>query len=77
MKKNPKIEICAVNGDQQCIRIQAIAVNDERVEAKQCMLDCYPNLKSRYSATDNNTQVLYLKNAIATIYSFLKCHCKR
>jgi uncharacterized pyridoxamine 5'-phosphate oxidase family protein len=69
MKKNPKIEICTMNGDQW-IRVQAVVVEDDRVEAKQSMLDNYPNLKSMYSATDDNTQVLYLKNAIATIYSF-------
>jgi uncharacterized pyridoxamine 5'-phosphate oxidase family protein len=69
MKKNPKIEICAMN-DDQWIRVQAVAVEDDRVEAKRSMLDSYPNLKSMYSATDDNTQVLYLKNAIATIYSF-------
>ena len=69
MKKNPKIEICGMNGGQW-IRVQALAVEDDRVEAKQSMLDAYPNLKSMYSATDGNTQVLYLKNAVATIASF-------
>jgi len=69
MKKNPKIEICAMNGGEW-IRIQALAIEDDRVEAKQSMLDAYPNLKNMYSATDNNTQVLYLKNAVATISSF-------
>lgn len=69
MMKNPNIEICAMS-DGEWIRIQAVAVEDERVEAKQSMLDAYPNLKSRYSATDDNTQVLYLKDAIATIASF-------
>ena len=69
MEANPKIEICAMNGDKW-IRIQALAVEDDNVEAKQSMLDAYPNLKSMYSATDNNTQVLYLKNATATIASF-------
>ena len=69
MEANPKIEICAMNGDKW-IRIQALAVEDDNVEAKQSMLDAYPNLKSMYSATDNNTQVLYLKNAAATIASF-------
>ena len=68
MMKNPKVEICAWNGEQ-CIRIQAEVVEDDRVEAKQSMLDRYPNLQSRYSATDNNNQVLYLKNAVATIGS--------
>ena len=66
---NPKIEICAFNG-QEWIRIQAVAVEDDRVEAKQSMLDSYPSLQSRYSATDDNTLVLYLKDAMATIASF-------
>ncbi len=69
MKKNPRIEICGLLG-RQWIRIEATAVEDDRVEAKQSMLDSYPNLKNRYSATDDNTQVLYLKNATATITSF-------
>ena len=68
MKKNPRIEICGLNG-RDCIRIQAVAVEDDRVIAKQSMLDHYPNLQSRYSATDENTQVLYLKDAVATITS--------
>ena len=66
MMKNPKVEICAWNGEQS-IRIQAEVVEDDRVEAKQSMLDKYPNLQSRYTATDSNTQVLYLMNAVATI----------
>ena len=69
MNKNPKIEICAMSGGQW-IRIQALAVEDDRVEAKESMLEAYPNLKTMYSATDKNTQVLYLKNAVATIASF-------
>jgi uncharacterized pyridoxamine 5'-phosphate oxidase family protein len=69
MKKNPNIEICSFNAGKW-IRIQATAVEDDRVEAKQSLLEAYPSLKSRYSATDNNCQVLYLKNATATIASF-------
>jgi uncharacterized pyridoxamine 5'-phosphate oxidase family protein len=65
----PKIEICAFNGTQW-IRVQATAVNDDRLEAKESMLEAYPQLKGRYSATDDNTQVLYLKDAVATIASF-------
>ena len=67
--KNPHIAICAMTGDEW-IRIEATVVNDERVEVKQSMLDAYPDLKSMYSATDDNNQVLYLKNARATIASF-------
>lgn len=69
IKGNPNIEICAMEGGKW-IRIQAEAVEDDRLEAKQSMLDAYPNLQKMYSATDNNTQVLYLKNAVATISSF-------
>jgi uncharacterized pyridoxamine 5'-phosphate oxidase family protein len=69
MGKNPKIEICAMN-EGKWIRISATAVNDDRVEAKKSLLEAYPNLKNMYSATDNNCQVLYLKNATATISSF-------
>ena len=69
MVKNPKVEICAMN-EGEWIRIQAVAVTDDRVEAKESMLEAYPNLKNMYSATDDNTHVLYLKDAVATISSF-------
>lgn len=69
MLKNPNVEICAMNKGEW-IRIQAVAVEDDRLEPKVSMLDAYPNLKARYSAADKNTQVLYLKDAVATISSF-------
>ncbi|WP_368272521.1 pyridoxamine 5'-phosphate oxidase family protein [Eubacterium callanderi] len=67
--KNPKIEICAFDG-QKWLGVQAIAVEDGRVEARQHMLDGYPELQNMYSATDDNTQVFYLKDATATFSSF-------
>jgi uncharacterized pyridoxamine 5'-phosphate oxidase family protein len=66
---NPKIEICAFDKDKW-IRVQADAFDDDKREARQHMLDAYPNLKDRYSADDGNTQVFYLKNVTATISSF-------
>jgi uncharacterized pyridoxamine 5'-phosphate oxidase family protein len=66
---NPNIEICAM-ADGKWIRIEGIAVEDDRIEAKQHMLDSYPDLKSMYSADDDNTQVLYLKDVTAVIASF-------
>jgi uncharacterized pyridoxamine 5'-phosphate oxidase family protein len=69
MAINPKVEICAFDGNEW-IRVQATAVDDPRVEAKQSMLDAYPQLQNMYSATDDNTQVLYLQDAVATIASF-------
>jgi uncharacterized pyridoxamine 5'-phosphate oxidase family protein len=70
MATNPKIEICAFDGKGAWVRVQAIAVDDPRREAKQFLLDAHPELKNMYSADDDNTQVLYLKNAVARFYSF-------
>ena len=67
---NPKIEICAFDGDKSWIRIQAVATENNRREVKQSLLDAYPDLKSMYSADDNKTQVYYLKEATAYISSF-------
>lgn len=70
MKKNPKVEISAMGKDGTWIRLAATAIQDDRIEARQYMLDQYPSLKGRYSADDGNCEVLYLKDATATIYSF-------
>ncbi len=69
MAVNPKVEISACMGDKW-LRLEATAVEDERLEAREHMLDQYPSLKGMYKADDGNTQVLYLKDATATIYSF-------
>lgn len=69
MLANPKVELCAMLGGEW-LRIQALAVEDDRVEPRQDMLDKYPDLQAMYSATDNNTQVFYLKDAVATFSSF-------
>ncbi|MDR1545507.1 MAG: pyridoxamine 5'-phosphate oxidase family protein [Deltaproteobacteria bacterium] len=66
---NPKIEICAYNGSEW-IRVEATAINDDRIEAKQFLLDTMPELKNIYSADDSNTQVFYLKDATARFHSF-------
>ncbi|MDR1345066.1 MAG: pyridoxamine 5'-phosphate oxidase family protein [Tannerellaceae bacterium] len=68
IKANPNVEICAMT-DGKWIRIEAVLVEDERIEPKQYMLEVYPSLKSMYSVDDGNTQVLYLENATATIFS--------
>lgn len=69
MKANPKIEISGMV-DGKWIRVEAIAVEDDRIEPKQHMLDAYPSLQGMYKADDGNTNTLYLKNATATISSF-------
>lgn len=44
MQANPKIEICAFNG-KEWIRVTATVVRDDRIEAKQHMLNAYPELQ--------------------------------
>ncbi len=63
---NPKAEICAFKGGEW-IRIAGELVEDDRVEARQSMLNAYPSLQKMYAADDGNTQVFYFKNATATI----------
>ncbi|MBQ1688289.1 MAG: pyridoxamine 5'-phosphate oxidase family protein [Lachnospiraceae bacterium] len=69
IQANPKVEISTFDGEQW-LRLSGELVRDERIEAKEHLLDAYPHLKERYSATDENTEVLYFKNATATFYSF-------
>ncbi|MCI8594447.1 MAG: NimC/NimA family protein [Oscillospiraceae bacterium] len=69
MMSNGKVEICAFDAGQW-LRIQAVAVEDDRREARVSMLDAYPNLKANYDPDDGNTQVFYLKDAVATFSSF-------
>ena len=65
---NPKVEICACNGPDWW-RISGELVPDERVEAKKHMLDAYPELRKMYDENDDNTIVLYFKNATARFAS--------
>ena len=66
---NPKVEICAFK-DGKWLRLAGELVNDDRREVKAAMLDKMPVLKAMYSADDDNTQVLYFKNATAIFSSF-------
>lgn len=69
IQKNPKVEISGM-AEGKWIRLEGELVRDDRREAKAAMLDANPSLKSMYSADDDNTEVLYFKNAKATICSF-------
>lgn len=69
LSANPKCEICAFQ-DGVWLRVEAELVEDDRVEARKSMLDEYTNLRAMYDENDGNTQVLYLKNAVATFSSF-------
>ena len=69
IQANPKVEICAF-ADGQWLRLAGKLVRDDRIEAKQHMLDAHPQLKGMYSAEDDNTEVLYFEEAEATFASF-------
>ena len=71
LAENPKAEICAFK-DGVWLRVAGELVNDDRVEVKKAMLDEYSNLRAMYDEKDDNTQVLYFKNATATFCSFGK-----
>ena len=66
---NPKVEICGFH-EGTWLRVACTMVTDDRLEAKQSLLDTYPNMKATYSAEDENTHVLYMKDATATFSSF-------
>ena len=66
---NPKVEICAFK-DGKWLRLAGELVNDDSRDVKAAMLEKMPALKAMYSADDDNTQVLYFRNATATFSSF-------
>ena len=68
---NPKVELCAFKNGEW-LRVAGTLVEDDRREARQAMLDAYPNLRAMYSEDDGNTEVFYLKDATATFSSFTK-----
>lgn len=69
ISKNNNIEISAFT-EGKWIRLEGKLISDDRLEAKENMLDNNPELKNMYKADDDNTEVLYIKDATATIYSF-------
>ncbi|MCR4925423.1 MAG: pyridoxamine 5'-phosphate oxidase family protein [Clostridiales bacterium] len=69
IEHNNKVELSAFK-DGKWIRVAGELVLDDRIEAKKYMLDQNPTLRSMYDENDDNTAVLYLKNATAVISSF-------
>ena len=69
MMENPHVELCGMAG-KEWVRVAGTAVEDDRLGARQSMLDAYPSLSGMYKADDGNCQVFYLKDVTATIYSF-------
>ena len=66
---NPKVELCAFK-DGKWVRVAGKLVNDDSKEVKEKMLEKMPSLKGMYSADDDNMQMLYFKDAVATFCSF-------
>ena len=66
---NPKVELCAMV-DGKWLRVEGTAVEDDDRAARVSMLDAYPSLKKMYSPDDGNTEVWYLRNVTAVLYSF-------
>ena len=63
---DPKMEICGIINMTTTLRITGELVDNNRVEAKKSMLDAYPNLRGTYDEHDENTSVMYFRNATAT-----------
>ncbi len=66
---NPHAELCCFK-DGKWLRLEGKLIRDERIEAKKDMLDKNPSLRSMYDENDDNTIVLYFKDAKATFFSF-------
>ena len=69
---NGKVEISAMVGQDDWIRLCGTLVEDDRREARVSMLEAYPSLKAMYDPDDGNTVVYYLTDATATFCSFTK-----
>ena len=65
---HPEVELCACAGPKW-LRATGELVPDDSVKAKKHMLDNYPALRGMYDENDDNTIVLYFKNATATFES--------
>ena len=59
---NPKAELCCFS-EGTWLRLAGTLVSDDNTEAKEHMLDEYPGLKAMYDAADDNSEVLYFKDA--------------
>ena len=66
-----KLYLCTMGKDgTSWLRVAAEVVLDPRVEARRHMLEENPTLRRLYSEDDGVGEVLWLKNATATFYSF-------
>lgn len=68
---NNKFELSAMVGEDW-IRIAGTLEEDNREEVHNAMLNKYPHLKDSYTAGDENTNTLYIKDAKVTFASFTR-----
>lgn len=68
---NNKFELSAMAGEDW-IRIAGTLEEDNREEVHNAMLNKYPHLKDSYTAGDENTNTLYIKDAKVTFASFTR-----
>lgn len=70
ISENPRVEICGMNKSGVWMRVAAKAVRDDRTEAREAVLKENPSLNRMYKVDDGIFEVLYLKDAEATFYSY-------
>ena len=72
MQENPKVEVCGFLKEKgQWIRVTGPLVRDDRLEAREAVLDANPGLKGMYSADDGRCEVLYFgEGTTAVIAAF-------
>lgn len=68
---NNKFELSAMAGEDW-IRIAGTLEEDNREVVHNAMLNKYPHLKDSYTAGDENTNTLYIKDAKVTFASFTR-----
>ena len=69
IQENPKVELCACDGEKW-LRVTGKLVRDDRDEAREAMLAANESLKDMYHVGDGIFEVLYLADAACTKYSF-------
>jgi uncharacterized pyridoxamine 5'-phosphate oxidase family protein len=66
IKANPRVEICASDGNKWVRITGTVAFNPER-EAREKALEAAPMLKNIYKVDDGIFEVFHLENAVAVI----------
>lgn len=70
MLAHPRIALCVTDDEGGWLRLEADAVLDDRLSAREAVLAEYPELQPMYAADDGNCEVFALTNVTATFCSF-------